>query len=84
MPPGAVYGIAEDAEAVFGEIGGEITGVGNIGDTAVNPIVTTPVQVTPLDGAENGVLSSSWLESLLGPIEKNWNMGEPNLSGLAR
>lgn len=84
LPPGAVYGIAEDAEAVFGEIGGEITGVGNIGDTAVNPIVTTPVQVTPLDGAENGVLSSSWLESLLGPIEKNWNMGEPNLSGLAR
>jgi hypothetical protein len=84
LPPGAVYGIAEDAEAVFGEIGGEITGVGNIGDTAVNPIVTTPVHVTPLDGAENGVLSSSWLENLLGPIEKNWNMGTPNLTGLGR
>jgi hypothetical protein len=84
LPPGAVYGIAEDAEAVFGEIGGEITGVGNIGDTAVNPIVTTPIHVTPLDGSENGLLSSSWLENLLGPIEKNWNMGTPNLTGLAR
>lgn len=32
LEPGSLYGIAEDAEATFGEIGGEITGIGNIGD----------------------------------------------------
>jgi len=32
LPPGALYGMAEDAEMAFGEIGGEITGVGNVGD----------------------------------------------------
>ena len=47
LAPGAVYGIAEDAEAIFGELGGEVTGVGNIGDTAVNPIVKTPKIVKP-------------------------------------
>ena len=32
LPPGSLYGVAEDAEMVFGEIGGEVTGVGNLGD----------------------------------------------------
>lgn len=33
LPPGALYGAAEDAEFIFAEAGSEITGVGNIGDT---------------------------------------------------
>lgn len=39
LRPGSLYGVAEDAEAIFGEIGGEITGIGNVGDTLFNPMV---------------------------------------------
>lgn len=102
LPPGALYGIAEDAEAIFGEVGGEVTGVGNIGDTFSHPIVTDPIQVTTLDEPsllsqtflgemalapfemqQSGFLSKAWLDSLLEPLEENWSLGTPNLSGLA-
>lgn len=33
LAPGSLYGLAEDAEAIAGEIAGEAQGIGNIGDT---------------------------------------------------
>jgi len=40
LPPNSLYGMAEDSEMIFGEIGGEITGAGNVADDAfgANPI----------------------------------------------
>lgn len=35
LEPGSLYGVAEDSEMVFGEIGSEITGIGNIGDAGL-------------------------------------------------
>lgn len=34
LEPGSLYGLAEDAEAIAGEIAGEAQGIGNIGDTS--------------------------------------------------
>lgn len=34
LEPGSLYGMAEDAEMIFGEVGGEITGVGNVADAS--------------------------------------------------
>lgn len=39
LRPGSLYGVAEDAEMIFGEIGAEVTGIGNVGDTVFNPVV---------------------------------------------
>lgn len=36
--PGQVYGLAEDMEALGGEIAGEFQGLGNIGDTFTKPV----------------------------------------------
>jgi len=40
LEPGSLYGMAEDGEMIFGEVGGEVTGVGNIGDATFgsNPL----------------------------------------------
>lgn len=55
LEPGSLYGLAEDAEAIAGELAGEAQGIGNIGDTSEmlggTPIVIRMEQQGPVQPA---------------------------------